>query len=118
MLIPKCCKGCQNRKNGICNCTLPLYCNEWIEDDVTTVINTTMENKMGKYVYFYSYRICNEMLEETYNGEGVISSTDKILTFEEFNVVKEKIFEELKHNNNIDEGQLQIISFNLIGETK
>lgn len=39
MLIPKCCKGCSDRKSGICNCTLPLYCDEWVEDDETYPTN-------------------------------------------------------------------------------
>ena len=39
MLIPKCCKGCSGRKSGICNCTLPLYCDEWVEDDETYPTN-------------------------------------------------------------------------------
>ena len=33
MLIPKCCKGCSGRKNGVCNCTLPTYCQEYVEDE-------------------------------------------------------------------------------------
>lgn len=33
MLIPKCCKGCSLRNYGTCNCTLPSYCNEYVEDD-------------------------------------------------------------------------------------
>ena len=40
MLIPKCCKGCSGRKNGMCNCTLPSYCNEWVEDDETHPTDT------------------------------------------------------------------------------
>ena len=33
MLIPKCCKNCSNRHNGMCCCSLPNYCNEYVEDD-------------------------------------------------------------------------------------
>lgn len=39
MLIPKCCKGCSGRGSGVCNCTLPSYCNEWVEDDETYPTN-------------------------------------------------------------------------------
>ena len=39
MLVPKCCKGCSGRKSGMCNCTLPSYCNEWVEDDETYPTN-------------------------------------------------------------------------------
>ena len=39
MLIPRCCKGCSGRKSGMCNCTLPSYCNEWVEDDETYPTN-------------------------------------------------------------------------------
>lgn len=38
MRCPKCCKNCSN-KNGICNCILPYYCNEWVEDEENTQIN-------------------------------------------------------------------------------
>lgn len=34
MLIPKCCKNCSNRHNSICCCSLPYYCNEYVEDEV------------------------------------------------------------------------------------
>ena len=52
MLIPKCCKGCSNRNSGICNCVLPLYCNEFVEDDKIGDINANisyidMLNKEG-----------------------------------------------------------------------
>ena len=33
MLIPKCCKGCSGRGSGVCNCTLPIYCQEYVEDE-------------------------------------------------------------------------------------
>lgn len=42
MLIPKCCKGCSNRNSGICNCVLPLYCNEFVEEDKIEDINTNI----------------------------------------------------------------------------
>lgn len=42
MLIPKCCKGCLNRNSGFCNCVLPLYCNEFVEEDETRDINTNI----------------------------------------------------------------------------
>ena len=42
MLIPKCCKGCLNRNSGICSCVLPLYCNEFVEEDETKDINTNI----------------------------------------------------------------------------
>lgn len=33
MLIPKCCLHCPNRKiNSICCCSLPQYCDEWVDD--------------------------------------------------------------------------------------
>ena len=35
MLIPKCCKNCANKYRGACSCTLPCYCNEWVEDGET-----------------------------------------------------------------------------------
>ena len=34
MLIPKCCKNCSNKHNGMCCCSLPDLCNEYVEDDV------------------------------------------------------------------------------------
>ena len=39
MLIPKCCKNCSGRGNGVCNCTLPIYCQEYVEDDETYPTN-------------------------------------------------------------------------------
>lgn len=33
MLIPKCCKGCSSKGSGVCNCTLPAYCQEYVEDE-------------------------------------------------------------------------------------
>ena len=36
MLIPKCCKGCANKKWGVCNCILPSTCNEYVEDESVT----------------------------------------------------------------------------------
>lgn len=34
MKIPKCCKNCKNKNSGVCNCVLPYYCKEWVEDEV------------------------------------------------------------------------------------
>lgn len=42
MLIPKCCKNCYGGRNGVCNCTLPSYCNEWVEDDGSEPVNYEM----------------------------------------------------------------------------
>lgn len=39
MLIPKCCKNCSGRGNGVCNCTLPIYCQEYVEDEETCPTN-------------------------------------------------------------------------------
>lgn len=34
MKIPACCKNCSNRGQGkVCNCILPNYCQEWVEED-------------------------------------------------------------------------------------
>ena len=50
MLIPKCCKNCSGRKSGMCYCTLPLYCNEWVEGD-----ETYTENKKEWYDFKPTY---------------------------------------------------------------
>ena len=44
MKIPRCCKNCNNKNKGICNCVLPYYCNEWVEDDEDTQINVSHNN--------------------------------------------------------------------------
>ena len=45
MLIPKCCKGCSNlHKNEFCCCSLPYYCNEWVEDEATDQTKKELEN--------------------------------------------------------------------------
>lgn len=42
MMIPRCCKNCNNRNKGICNCVLPYYCNEYVEDDDIKVTGTSI----------------------------------------------------------------------------
>lgn len=44
MLIPKCCVNCTNKNKGVCCCTLPSMCNEYVEDtelnDIPVKYNT------------------------------------------------------------------------------
>ena len=42
MMIPRCCKNCSNKHKGICNCVLPNYCNEYVEDDDLKVTGTSI----------------------------------------------------------------------------
>lgn len=46
MLIPRCCKNCSNRNQGVCNCTLPMYCNEYVEVD--NIQKTTMVDLLNR----------------------------------------------------------------------
>lgn len=69
MKIPACCKNCNNRNKGPCNCVLPNYCNEWVEDEPDK-IEPIPYIKDAKYIGQESFfklpcQICGELIDVT-----------------------------------------------------